>query len=169
MEYMTRYTRRQPASAFSLIVLIVCTLFVTYLAVILQHPIVIIVAILLTTVLGLFSAMTVSIDTSQIRLSYGFGLLRFNFPLADITSVKKVRNKWWYGWGIHLTPHGWLFNIAGLDAVELTMTSGKKYRIGTAVPEELAQCIRSHEAVLALSPFKRTQLPVQFPTSIFHS
>jgi len=42
-----------------------------------------------------------------------------------------------------MTPHGWLYNVSGLDAVEVTTKSGKKYRIGTDVPAELEQAIRS--------------------------
>ena len=116
----------------------------------LPYPIVMLVGFILFLVLLFFSSMKVSVDQSKLILSYGIGLLRFDFLLADIVSVRTVRNKWWYGWGIHLTPHGWLFNVAGLEAVELTMTSGKKYRIGTAEPENLAHVIRSHQAALAL-------------------
>jgi hypothetical protein len=46
-----------------------------------------------------------------------------------------------WGWGIRLTPRGWLFNVSGLDAVELTMTTGKHYRIGTYDPMGLARAI----------------------------
>jgi hypothetical protein len=54
-----------------------------------------------------------------------------------------VRNKWWYGWGIRLTPHGWLFNVGGLDAVELELASGRKFRIGTDEPQGLLNAIRT--------------------------
>lgn len=152
---MTRYSRRQPASALGLVAVIAGVLYMTYMAIILPHPIIILVGVMFLLVLISFSSMKVNVDQSELSLSYGIGLLRFDFLLADIASGRIVRNKWWYGWGIHLTPHGWLFNVAGLEAVELTMTSGKKYRIGTAEPEELAHVIRSHEAALALHSPKR--------------
>lgn len=148
---MRRYSCRQPASFFGLAVIVTALLYSLYMAVILPHPITIFVAGILVLVLALFSSLEVSVDSSTLRLSYGIGLINLNFPLGDIVSVKTVRNKWWYGWGIHLTPHGWLFNVAGLEAVELTMTSGKTYRVGTAEPESLARVIRSHEAVLAFN------------------
>ncbi len=37
---------------------------------------------------------------------------------------------------------GWLYNVSGTDAVELKMKNGKRYRIGTDVPGELAEAIR---------------------------
>lgn len=66
---------------------------------------------------------------SIVLIAYLMSLYRFNFiPL-------------YYGWGIHLTPHGWLYNVSGSDAVEIRMKTGKKYRIGTDVPEELERAI----------------------------
>jgi len=53
-----------------------------------------------------------------------------------------VKNHWYYGWGIHLTPHGWLYNISGFLAVEIQMKSGKKYRIGTDEPKKLIEAIQ---------------------------
>jgi hypothetical protein len=53
-----------------------------------------------------------------------------------------VKNPWYYGWGIHLTPSGWLYNVSGFWAVELQMKNGKKYRIGTDDPEGLVQVIQ---------------------------
>jgi len=53
-----------------------------------------------------------------------------------------VKNPWYYGWGIRFTPHGWLYNVSGLHAVEIELKNGKKYRIGTDVPENLEKAIR---------------------------
>jgi len=38
-------------------------------------------------------------------------------------------------------PGGWRGNIAGSDAVELTLKNGKLCRIGTDVPDELERAI----------------------------
>jgi plasmid stabilization system protein ParE len=46
-----------------------------------------------------------------------------------------------YGWGIRLTPSGWMFNVSGLDAVELTLRSGKRFRIGTDDPRDVIQAL----------------------------
>jgi hypothetical protein len=34
-----------------------------------------------------------------------------------------------------------MYNVAGLDAVELVLASGKKFRIGTDQPDELRSAI----------------------------
>lgn len=35
-----------------------------------------------------------------------------------------------------------MYNLGGLDAVEIGLTSGKSFRIGTPQPRELEQAIR---------------------------
>jgi len=54
-----------------------------------------------------------------------------------------VRNKWWWGWGIRRIHDGWLYNVSGLNAVELVMGNGKKFRIGTDQPRRLADSIQA--------------------------
>ncbi|MDY7014940.1 MAG: hypothetical protein SVX43_15355 [Cyanobacteriota bacterium] len=58
------------------------------------------------------------------------------------TEAVAVKNPWYYGWGIRLTPRGWLFNVSGLDAVEISLNSGRHFRIGTDRPRELERAIR---------------------------
>jgi hypothetical protein len=90
--------------------------------------------------LASFSTLTVAVDEQLLKIRFGWGIYRTTFPLSDIATVKKVRNKWYYGWGIKL----WLwpkkmriYSVSGLDAVELTMKNGKVYRIGTDEPDKL--------------------------------
>ncbi|GAI51787.1 unnamed protein product [marine sediment metagenome] len=64
------------------------------------------------------------------------------FKLNEIESCQVVKNHWYYGWGIRLTPHGVLYNVSGFDAVEIKLRTGKKFRIGTDVPQELEEAIR---------------------------
>ncbi len=35
-----------------------------------------------------------------------------------------------------------LYNVSGFDAVEIKLRTGKKFRIGTDVPQELEEAIR---------------------------
>ncbi|MCK4905528.1 hypothetical protein KAS42_04765 [bacterium] len=91
----------------------------------------------------LFSSLTIIVDDDSIKIKFGVGLIRKSFKLKDIKSCAVVRNKWWYGWGIHWTPKGILFNISGLDAVQLIMKSGGMYRIGTVEPQKLDMLIKS--------------------------
>ena len=101
-----------------------------------------VVAVVLGTCLVLFWSLTVKVTAREVVLAFGPGIIRKRFPLSEIESVKVVRNRWYYGWGVRLTPHGWLHNVSGLDAVELELRSDKKVRIGTDDPQGLADAIR---------------------------
>ena len=91
----------------------------------------------MVVVLALFASLTVEIDAEHLRIRFGIGLIRKRFPLDQIDTCRPVKNPWIYGWGIRLTPHGWLYNVSGQEAVELKMKSGKTCRIGTDEPEVL--------------------------------
>jgi hypothetical protein len=97
---------------------------------------------LLSIVALLFGSLTTEIADGELRCRFGIGLVRKRFPLRNIVRVEPVRNSWIWGWGIRYTPHGWLFNVSGLDAVELSLTSGRRVRIGTDEPDALARAIR---------------------------
>ena len=100
------------------------------------------VIVLVGVFLVLFATLTVVIEEDVLRIRFGPGILRKNFSLKDIESCHVVKNPWYYGWGIHITPHGWLYNVSGSYAVEIKMKTGKKYRIGTDVPNDLETAIR---------------------------
>ena len=89
----------------------------------------------------LFHSLRVEVDRNALRLSYGIGVVRKRFDLTSLRDAYAVRNKWWYGLGIRLTPHGWLYNVSGLDAVEIVRTSGKKFRVGTDEPQALVTAL----------------------------
>ena len=93
-----------------------------------------VMVVVLLACLVVFGKLTVEVTTDRVQVWFGPGLIRKGFQVTDIKEVKAVRNSWYYGWGIRLTPVGWMFNVAGLDAVELKMTSGKRFRIGTDDP-----------------------------------
>ncbi len=106
------------------------------------HPVLWIV-IAVAGVLGLtFGSMTVEVDHQQLRFHFGPGWVRRSFYLVEIRSWTAVKNPWWYGWGIHLTPYGWLYNVGGLDAVQLELHDGRRLRIGTDEPERLCEAIK---------------------------
>ena len=78
-----------------------------------------------------------------LSLALAARLLRRRFAIEEIQRVQPLRTRWWYGWGIRLTPHGWLFNVSGFDAVKIELGNGKKYLIGTDEPKKLAAAIES--------------------------
>ncbi len=90
----------------------------------------------------LFGWLTVEINEESLVCRFGIGLIRKRFALRDIEEARTVRNRRYYGWGIRWTPHGWLFNAAGLDAIEIKMSNEKSYRIGTDQPAELLRAIQ---------------------------
>ncbi len=90
----------------------------------------------------LFGTLTAEVTEDRVRVWFGPGLIRKSFPIEQIRSAQPVRNRWYYGWGIRLTPHGWMFNISGLDAVELELNSGRRFRIGTDEPQVLVEAIK---------------------------
>ena len=96
---------------------------------------------ILLIALALFHSLTVEIDKTRLVAKFGFGVINKKFILKDIESCHAVKNPWYYGWGIRMTPHGWLYNISGLSAVEIRMKNGKKYRIGTDEPKNLEYAI----------------------------
>jgi hypothetical protein len=100
------------------------------------------VLVFIAICLALFATLTVVIEGDVLEIRFGPGVIRKKFPLKDIESCQVVKNPWYYGWGIRMTPHGWLYNVSGFSAVEIKMKTGKKYRIGTDVPSELEQAIR---------------------------
>ncbi len=100
------------------------------------------VILILGASLVLFTALTVVIDEEAVEVRFGPGIIRKRFPLREIESCRTVKNPWYYGLGIRLTPHGWLYTVSGSYAVEIRMKNGKKHRIGTDVPKDLEEAIR---------------------------
>ena len=100
------------------------------------------VLVFIAVALVLFSSLTVIIGEDEVEARFGPGLISKRFKLNDIESCQIVRNPWYYGWGIRLTPHGVLYNVSGFHAVEIKLRTGKKFRIGTDVPQELEEAIR---------------------------
>jgi hypothetical protein len=95
------------------------------------------IVLLLILVMWLFGSLTVEVNEEELTHFFGPGFWKKTYLLNEIESVKQVRNSWIFGWGIRITPHGWLYNVSGLDAVEITLRSGKKFRIGTDQSSEL--------------------------------
>lgn len=136
------YRRTQPGTLLVVFLLItMVVLGVGLYLVWLPIPLVIAEAILLLT-LVIFRSLTIEIDADELRCWFGGGLIKRRFRLAEIVSAEPVRNHWYYGWGIRLVPGGWMFNVSGLDAIELTLASGRRFRIGTDDPKEVVEAIR---------------------------
>ena len=91
----------------------------------------------------LFHSLTVEISRGYLKIRFGIGLIRRRFLLKDIDSASKIRTRWWHGWGIKLTPNGWLFSVSGFDAVQVVLKNGRRYCIGTNEPEKLHRALET--------------------------
>lgn len=96
---------------------------------------------LFALLIPLFGWLKVTVDDEAVTAGFGIGLIRKRIKLRDIRSVTALRNKWWYGWGIRMVETGWMYNVSGLDAVEIELQGGGRFRIGTDEPEELVRAI----------------------------
>ena len=116
------------------------------------HPVSIAVLAILASALVLFHSLTIEIDRQHLRCFFGPGLIRRTIPLHEIVAARPVHNRWHYGWGIRLTPNGWMYNVSGLDAVELSLASGGSFRIGTDRPGEVVHALGSVTTLSTPSP-----------------
>jgi hypothetical protein len=89
-----------------------------------------------------FYSLTVEVDDDELRWYFGPGLWTYRLALDEISSVSIVRNKWWNGFGIRAAPGFRLYNVSGLDAVEIRLKSGDIRRIGTDDPQGLAAALK---------------------------
>ncbi|MGB2790991.1 MAG: hypothetical protein WBC29_00355 [Candidatus Moraniibacteriota bacterium] len=150
---MTPYKHTQIGYLMLVVLLIVLGLFVrVYISALVEPPSVdsgpnfaiSAVMVFILFVLASFATLTVLIDENFLRIKFGCGIFSKKFALDQIASVKSVKNRWYYGWGIRLWlwPKMWIYNVSGFDAVEITLKNGKVYRIGTDVPEELEVAVK---------------------------
>jgi len=98
--------------------------------------------IVLVAALLLFYKLTIKIGDETLCASFGVGIIRKRLWLAYIAGCQAIRIRWWYGWGIHLTPYGWLYNVSGFDAVAITLRDGRKFALGTNDPHGLTAAIQ---------------------------
>ena len=108
-----------------------------------HHPPPIIVSIVLLVCVALFYRLKITIEDGTLCASFGPGIIRKRVRVAEIVRCEPIRIRWWYGWGIHLSPYGWLYNVSGFHAVAITLRDGKKIALGTDDPHGLAEAIRA--------------------------
>jgi len=143
---VTKAYRHTQRSAFALAILVVPLAAAIGLMLWTRHPIAIAATLMLACLLLLFSSLTVEVAAGVIDVSFGVGIIRRHIPIVRIRKVEVVRNHWYYGWGIRLTPHGWLWSVSGLGAVQLTFDDGRHFRIGSDEPDALAQVLKREVA-----------------------
>ena len=106
-----------------------------------HHAPPLIISIILLVCLVLFYRLKITIEDETLCASFGPGIIRKRVRLEEIIGCEPIRIRWWYGWGIHLTPYGWLYNVSGFDAVAITLHDGKRFALGTNDPKALTEAI----------------------------
>jgi len=86
--------------------------------------------------------LTVEIGDSSLRFWFGLGVFWKNIPLEEIMYCQPFKGIV-CGWGIHIGPDGWLYNVSGMKAVTIALKSGKKIHIGTDEPHQLVEAVNS--------------------------
>lgn len=88
-----------------------------------------------------FSSLTIAVRDGQLSWWFGPGIVKKTVPLSTIVSAEPTTTSILSGWGIHLTGRGWLYNVAGRQAVLITQENGNRFLLGTDEPDSLAQII----------------------------
>ena len=101
------------------------------------------VSVLLLITLALFYKLTITINEETLCASFGIGMIRKRVSVAEIAACGPIRIRWWNGWGIHLTPYGWLYNVSGFGAVAITLRNGRRFALGSDDPQGLADAVRA--------------------------
>ncbi|MDZ4833385.1 MAG: hypothetical protein SGJ27_06365 [Candidatus Melainabacteria bacterium] len=96
---------------------------------------------LVAGLMSTFRSLTVSVSEREIALRFGEWFQAKRIPLVSIKACAPRRMSPVNGWGIRFVGNGWLFNVYGLDAVEVELLDGSKTFIGTDQPQALCEAI----------------------------
>ena len=110
------------------------------------QPIVFAVLGLMVVCLILFISQTVVVDEMRLEVRVGPGLIRRRVDLADIESVERLRLPWWavtYGIRMSLDGRRQLWRVSGSDAVDLTISGGRRLLITSDEADVLATVLRA--------------------------
>ena len=88
-----------------------------------------------------FSSLTIAVRDGQLSWWFGPGIVKKTVPLSSIVSAQPATTSILNGRGIHYTGRGWLYNVAGRQAVLVTQQDGKRFLLGTDEPDSLAHVI----------------------------
>jgi trehalose utilization protein len=107
-----------------------------------QMPMIFMLIVVLAVAV-VFHSLTTEVDGNGLRWYFGPGLWTYRLAFEEILNVAVVRNHWWNGFGIRTAPGFRLYNVSGLDAVELQLKSGDIRHIDTDDPDGLAAALKA--------------------------
>jgi len=86
-----------------------------------------------------FYRIVIEVDENQISFKLGIGLFKRTYQINDLTSCSSVRCSFISGFGIRKIANGWLYNVSGLDTIELRFNDTKDIiQIGTNKSDEIS-------------------------------
>ncbi|MGI9472132.1 MAG: hypothetical protein ACR2NZ_11395 [Rubripirellula sp.] len=88
-----------------------------------------------------FRSLNVQVTSELVCVSFGAGMINKSILLDDIADLSIVQTRWYHGWGIKWYGRGFLYNIAGFDAVQIELRNGRQCRVGTDEPQALRDAI----------------------------
>ena len=89
-----------------------------------------------------FAWLEISGESEELLVRFGpVSLFQKRVRYDSIRGVKLDKSLLIEGWGIHLGPRGWIWNIWGRDVIDLELDGGR-LRLGTDDPEGLLAHIR---------------------------
>ena len=100
------------------------------------------IGIVMLALAGIFSTLTIDVGEQGLVWYFGPGLWKYQLARSDITRATVVRNEWTYGFGIRMAPGFRLYNVEGLDAVQLQLKDGSVIRLGSDEAAALAASLK---------------------------
>lgn len=95
----------------------------------------------MSVLLFILWSMTIQVTETHIRHWFGIGFWKKEIPLSTIQHIKLSKSAWYNGYGIRFVGNGWLYNVSGLDRIELHLQNNKVVYLGTDDPNGLVQHI----------------------------
>jgi hypothetical protein len=89
-----------------------------------------------------FYQIVIEIDQTYISFKMGIGLFHKKYRIDNLDDCQPIVNSFITGIGIRPVSKGWLYNVSGYSAIELTFKDSEKVvRIGTNKPDEIAEIV----------------------------
>jgi len=78
-----------------------------------------------------FVTLVTEVDDREIRVIFGIGIVRKTIALEDVVRCDPIPIRVLWGWGVHWTPSGWLYNVGGGMGVRVEMARQRAVIIGS--------------------------------------
>jgi hypothetical protein len=99
-------------------------------------------AVLVMLLAAVFARLTVRVDGTAVSWFFGWGLPSGTIAFREIATAQVTQTSLFESFGIHWTIwHGWLWNVWGFRAVEITKRDGGRVTLGTDDPQGLFEAI----------------------------